>query len=1018
MITIKRNKHKIAACGLAALVFLIMATSANAASTTITSLPYTANQTGTNYSETLYVAGTRLTSATNGIDIRGHDIVIYLGVDTVAFGAGNGDGNWGLRFYGCGYNDGSSLTAYNIKVIGGTILHGATSGSVSGNFCVDFGGGSHIYFENTNLIVKGTNGHCLDRPSSGWGIWNVEINGGRWTSDVTGYTSRCQYDGAVARLSSALQPVSGTDYHFNIHNIVMTRSPGQGIIIQGKSYIYACSLTVDARNDFYTYPSNEVCHSSANSFAIITQMLEPGSSIHDNVIRAGEANLGCDGGILLQLSEGSAVQPVEIYNNDIVLHRGHDQYYLDLNAKAFKSRYANKHVNIHNNIFKVQIGDTAYQAYGINGAAVDVVSFWDTGCDWPQGRYPDSFLVYENNYIEVEGLDGTFDEGCCARFAITNNDGYTWTGAGNVWRNNHLKTVMHGYQIGGYDNLGQCQDMFMQGDTIEYASSSWGRDQYAFNVGYDLSSLGNKACDDVFTGGAEETDIHFTNGSGERTLALQRTLRILVLGNNDCPVAGSDVSVRNNYNRTVLTTTTNQSGLATGIVTYLFEAEDGPDSTNFNDFTITVSKSGETQNSTLTVNSSSAADTLRFDNVSGDCDIDTTPPAAIDDLGASPGDHDGEIIISWSAPGDDGNDGFADHYEIRCAAEPLNIGNWEEADICPDPPSPASPGRNQSYTISSLAEGEVYYVAMRTYDDVGWESELSNVPDTFAAGIAVPIQIATDVDSANGSVVVTAEIVESYLSPYYLFELDSLDTYPDPELHLDLSADSVATAAFDSLSNNRDYFWRVCAVAFDGSDTSAWSASIPFNILTGVTGTLTSGDCVYPPPDANIHALRPMFEVNNLPTVGTYYFQVSDIDSFEEPTESGPISKSSGTTTVWQCSDPLEGGTAYYWRVSSNGVIWTSPLAFTTILDIHPYPNPFKPSLGHTSITFTNLTAESDITISTISGQIVLHQDSIGPSDWIWDVKSGGGDDLAPGVYLYSIDFPGGSTSGKVMIIR
>lgn len=1018
MTIIRHDNNKVVAYSLVILAFLIFGTWANATSTTITSLPYTANQRGTNHSETLYVAGTKLTSSTNGIDIRGHDIVLNLGADTVAFGAGNGDGNWGLRFYGSGFNDGSSMTAYNIKIIGGTILHNPTSGSVSANLCVDFAGGSHIYFDNTNFIVKGTNGHCLDRPSSGWGTWNVEFNGGRWTSDVTGYDSRCQYDGAVARLFSALPSLSGNDYHFKIHDVVLTKSPGQGMIIQGLCYVYDCSLTVDARNDFYTYPSGGVCQSSANSFAIITQILQPGSSIHDNVIRSGEQNLGCDGGILLQLSVGTAAQPVEIYNNDIVLHRGHDQYYLDLNAKAFKSRYANKHVHIHDNIFKVQIGNTTHSAYGINGTAVDVVSFWDDGCDWQEGRYPDSFLVYENNYLEVQALDGSFDEGCCARFAITNNDGYTWTGAGNIWRNNHIKTVMHGYQIGGYDNWGMCHDMFIIGDTVEYAANSWGRDQYAFNIGFDLSSLGNKACDVSFTGGAQETDINFTGGSGERTLALQRTLQILALGNNGCPVAASNVSVRNNYNRTVLTAATNQYGLVTGIVTYLFEAEDGSDSTSFNNFTITVSKSGETQISSLTVNSNSASDTLRFDNISGDCDVDITPPATIQDLNAIPGETDGEIILSWSAPGDDGDEGQADHYEIRYSAAPIDAGNWEEADVCPDPPSPASPGQTQNCVISGLAEGEAYYIAAVTYDDVDWVSDLSNVAGTFSAGIAVPVQLTTEVDSVNSAVTVTADIVDSYLSLFYVFELDSLDTYPEPEFNLDLSADTVAMVSFDSLSTNQTYFWRVCAVASDGSDTSAWSPSIPFNTLTGVTSTLTSADCVYPLLDAYVHASRPFFEVNNLPTVSTYYFQVDSGVQFDEPLQSGPVPKSSGTTTGWQAAEPLAVGGAYYWRVSSNGAIWTSPLAFTAVLDIHPYPNPFKPSLGHTTITFTNLTAESEITISTISGQIILRADSIGPQDWVWDVKNSSGDDLAPGVYLYNIDFPGGSVAGKIMVVR
>jgi hypothetical protein len=747
-----RSKQKRTAILLTSLfALLVLMSSAMAGSYTITSLPYTASQRGSNFSETLYVAGTKLVSSTNGIDIRGHDIVINLGGDTLAFGAGNGDTNYGIRFYGCGYNDGSSMTAYNIKIIGGTILHAATNDSPRNNKSVHFAGGSNIYFENTNLHVRGANSHCLERPSSGWGIWNVEFNGGRWTSDVVGFTSRCQYDGAVARLFSALPEVSGNDYHFKIHGVNMTKSPGQGIIVQGQVYVYECTLTVDARNDFYTYPSGGVCNSSANSFAIITQILQPGSAIHDNVIRAGTEHLGCDGGILLQLSVGSADDPVEIYNNDIVLHRGHDQYYWDLNAKAFKSRYANKHVNIHDNRFVVQIGNTANSAYGVNGTAVDVVSFWDSGCDWSQGRYPDSFLVYENNYIEVQALDGTFESGKCARFAITNNDGYTWEGAGNVWRNNYVKTVQHGYQIGGYDNWGMCHDLLLEGDTVAYAANSFGRDQYAFNIGFDLSSLDNIARDFAYVGNASYDDIHFEGGSGEREIQMQRTFKVIVLGNNECPVGGASVQLTNNYGRTVMTANTNSNGLAQGYVTYWYEAEDGPDSTNFNNFTIRVSRGGETKNLVTAIDDTNGSDTLRLDTIEGDCDIDIVPPGDILDLNALPGALDGELDLSWTAPGDDGNTGEAHHYEVRYSLAPIHGGNWDNAELAANPPTPASPGTIEHLTISGLAEGEAYYAAVKTFDDVDLESGLSNIAQGFAHGILVPVPMATEVDSVNGS---------------------------------------------------------------------------------------------------------------------------------------------------------------------------------------------------------------------------------------------------------------------------
>ena len=114
----------------------------------------------------------------------------------------------------------------------------------------------------------------------------------------------------------------------------------------------------------------------------------------------------------------------------------------------------------------------------------------------------------------------------------------------------------------------------------------------------------------------------------------------------------------------------------------------------------------------------------------------------------------------------------------------------------------------------------------------------------------------------------------------------------------------------------------------------------------------------------------------------------------------------------------MEAGPTYYWRASSNGAIWTSPLAFTVVLDIHPYPNPFRASEGHNQVIFTNLVGESDIKITTLSGDLIYEQANIGPDEWSWNVKNSKGEDLAPGIYLYVIDFPAGSTNGKLMVIR
>ena len=397
---------------------------------------------------------------------------------------------------------------------------------------------------------------------------------------------------------------------------------------------------------------------------------------------------------------------------------------------------------------------------------------------------------------------------------------------------------------------------------------------------------------------------------------------------------------------------------------------------------------------------------------------DDTPPSQIMDLNAIPGESDGIVELSWTAPGDDGDVGVADHYEIRYSLYLITESNWEEATELVTPPTPASPGTQQSYEITGLIAGEAYYFGITTYDAVGWESQLSNVVQSFAGGVSAPIPIATRIDSVHSSVTVTAQVAESYYSLYYVFELDSAETFPEPELNLDLAADTMASVTFSNLSSDIIYYWRVCAVASNGVDTSDWSPTTQFNLVTGVTSALASTDCVYPLEGGIVYNSQPYLEVNSLPNLQVYYFQIDDQVDFSSPITSGPVPKASGAVTRWQVSEPLETGQTYYWQVSSNGVVYTAPLSFAAVLDIHPFPNPFRPSEGHNYITFTNLMENSDIVIATISGDIVYQEDDIGPADWVWDVKNDGGKDLAPGVYLFNINFPSGSVSGKVMVIR
>lgn len=115
---------------------------------------------------------------------------------------------------------------------------------------------------------------------------------------------------------------------------------------------------------------------------------------------------------------------------------------------------------------------------------------------------------------------------------------------------------------------------------------------------------------------------------------------------------------------------------------------------------------------------------------------DNTAPAAIADLTVT-GATGTSLSLRWTAPGDDGTTGTATSYDIRYSTSTITSSNWNNASQASGEPSPAAAGTVQTFTLSGLQGSRTYYLAIRTLDNGGNLSSLSNVatgstPDTIA----------------------------------------------------------------------------------------------------------------------------------------------------------------------------------------------------------------------------------------------------------------------------------------------
>jgi len=122
---------------------------------------------------------------------------------------------------------------------------------------------------------------------------------------------------------------------------------------------------------------------------------------------------------------------------------------------------------------------------------------------------------------------------------------------------------------------------------------------------------------------------------------------------------------------------------------------------------------------------------------------DLIPPATVTDLhvvAPTPA----SLTLQWTAPGDDGTEGFAQSYDLRGAQEAVTPENFADAVRIDMEHPPLPPGVTEDVMIDPLEQGQTYYFALKTYDDAGNVSGLSN-----CAHGTCPVEQVINIPDAN-----------------------------------------------------------------------------------------------------------------------------------------------------------------------------------------------------------------------------------------------------------------------------
>ena len=139
------------------------------------------------------------------------------------------------------------------------------------------------------------------------------------------------------------------------------------------------------------------------------------------------------------------------------------------------------------------------------------------------------------------------------------------------------------------------------------------------------------------------------------------------------------------------------------------------------------------------------------DNAVGTTGTEYMVPAEVDDLRAI-AINETDILLTWTAPGDDGYLGTASQYDIRYDRVRVTPFAFSVATEVTGEPAPKPAGQTDSCVVSGIDPDQNYYFALRTADELPSWSRVSNVAPSMGWNNQIMASPSTvNVDPVNGN---------------------------------------------------------------------------------------------------------------------------------------------------------------------------------------------------------------------------------------------------------------------------
>ena len=176
--------------------------------------------------------------------------------------------------------------------------------------------------------------------------------------------------------------------------------------------------------------------------------------------------------------------------------------------------------------------------------------------------------------------------------------------------------------------------------------------------------------------------------------------------------------------------------------THTFTTFEGAPLEDYTDYWVAVGARDDMGNRIMTVTSQKVIPKDNFN----------LPPGTVTDLHARGGDNEGEVILNWTAIGEDNlTNGPVSEYMVKYSTirEFITTNDWTAGTTLDLDITPLAPGQMMEVTASELAVGVRHYFAVKSIDGVGQMSGLSNsaeaapseMPDTEAPEQVLGVQV-------------------------------------------------------------------------------------------------------------------------------------------------------------------------------------------------------------------------------------------------------------------------------------